>query len=153
MRSAGKSDAMTVQQVGAVNRDVRRTVELFAERIERRALQGAPVLPASLVGEKRADALAVEPGSEAQSAQDAHRVRTHVDAATDLGKLGRLLIDVDLEAGLAQRQRGGEATDAATNNGDPERYDSPLRAIDTFAHRDLRLAAQLGALYAARVNR
>ena len=69
----------------------------------------------------RAHALAVEPRGEAQPAQDAHRVRPHVDAAADLGQLGRLLVDIDLEAGLAQRQRGGEAADAAADHRDPER--------------------------------
>ena len=117
MCSAGKTGRDDRQQIGAMNGDVRRTVELFAQRIERRPLQGAPVLPASLVGEEWADPLAVEPRSEAQPAQDAHCIRAHVDAAADLSKLGSLLVDVDLEAGLAQRQRSGEAADAATDHG------------------------------------
>src|SRR5205823_6341428 len=39
----------------------------------------------------------------------------------DLGELGRLLIDIDLEAGPAQRQCGSQTTDAATDHRDPER--------------------------------
>jgi hypothetical protein len=52
------------QQIGAVNGDMRSAVELFAERIERRPLQGAPILPAPLVGEEWADPFAIEPSSE-----------------------------------------------------------------------------------------
>jgi hypothetical protein len=107
------------QQVGTMNGDVRRAVELFTQRIERRLLQGAPVLPAPLVGEERAHALAVEPGSEAEPTQDARRVRAHIDAAADLGELGGLLVDVDLEAGLTQRQRRREPPDAAADHRNP----------------------------------
>src|SRR3984893_10204591 len=108
------------QQIGAMNGDVRRAAELLAQRIERRLLQGAPVLPAALVGEERAHALAVEALGEAQSAQDARRVRAHIDAAADLGEFGGLLVDIDLEAGLTQRQRRREPTDAAADHRDPE---------------------------------
>src|ERR1700730_5667361 len=86
------------QQVGAMNGDVRRAVELLAQRIEPRLLQGAPALPAPLVGEERAHAVAVEALGEAQSAQDARRVRAHVDAAADLRQLGCLLVDLDFAA-------------------------------------------------------
>src|SRR4029077_3655144 len=99
-RKTGRDDR---QQISAVNGDMRRTVELFAERIERRPLQCAPVLPASLMGEEGADALAIEPSSKAQTSQDAHCIRAHIDAAPDLSKLGSLLIDLDFEAGFAQR--------------------------------------------------
>ncbi len=107
------------QQIGAVNGDVRRAVELFAQRIERGALQGAPVLPTPLMGEERAHALAVEPGGETRPAQDAGRVRAHINAAADLGEFGRLLVDIDLEAGLTQRQRRREPTDAAADHRNP----------------------------------
>src|SRR5215831_8044524 len=92
-RKTGRDDR---QQVRAVNGDMGRAVELFAKRIERRSLQCAPVLPASLVGKEGADPLAVEPSNEAQPSQDAHCIRAHIDAAADLSKLGSLLVDVDL---------------------------------------------------------
>ena len=117
-RKAGGDDR---QQVGAVHRHVRRAVKLLAARIERRPLQGAAVLPAALVRADRPHALAVEPGAEAEPVQDPHRVRRHVDAAADLGQLRRLLVDIDLEPGLAQRHRGGEPADAAADDSDPER--------------------------------
>ncbi len=108
------------QQIGAVNGDVRRAVKCFALRVERRLLQGAPVLPAALVGPERADALAVETRPEAEPPQHARRIRTHVDAAADLRQLGRLFVDLDREPGLVQRHGGAEAAKAAADNRDVE---------------------------------
>src|SRR6516165_168533 len=92
-----------VEQVGPVNRDVRRPVKLFAQRIEGRPLQRTPILPASLVCGERAGPLAVEPCTKSQSAQDAHRVRAHVDTPADLSEFGSLLIDLYGETRLPQR--------------------------------------------------
>src|SRR5215471_1595860 len=96
------------QEVGAMNGHVRRAVELVAARIERRPLQGAAVPPAPLMGAERTHTLAVETWSEAEPAQDARCIRRHVDAAADLGQLGRLLVDIDFESGLTQPDSGGE---------------------------------------------
>src|SRR5882724_53918 len=84
------------------------------------------------MGEERAHPLAVKARGEAEPAQDARRVRAHVDAAADLGELGRLLVDIDLEAGAAQRQCGREPSDAAADHRDPERC-----AVAALAHYDL----------------
>src|SRR5262245_9580808 len=80
------------EQVGAVNRQVRRAIELFAAWIERGPLERPPVAPASLVGADRPHRLAIERSAEAEPIQDTHRVGSHVDAATDLGQLRRLLV-------------------------------------------------------------
>src|SRR5438094_1273336 len=48
------------QQVGAMNGDMRCAVELFTLRVERRALQGAAVIPAPLMCAARAHAFAQE---------------------------------------------------------------------------------------------
>ena len=109
------------QQIGAVQGHVRRAVKLLAQRIERRALQGATVLPAPLVRADRAHPLAIEPFGEPEPVQDARRVWAHVDAAPDLGQLGRLLVDLDRETGAAQRQGGGQAADAGADHGNLER--------------------------------
>jgi len=53
---------------------MRRAVELLAQRIERCALQGAPILPASLVRPERTHAFAVEPLGEAEAAQYTRRI-------------------------------------------------------------------------------
>src|SRR5262249_4072574 len=87
-----------------------------------RSLQRAAVLPAALVGADRSHGLAVEGLAEAQPVEDARGVRSHVDAAADLGQLGRLLVDVDVEAGLEQRDGRGEAADAGTDDRDLERF-------------------------------
>ena len=60
---------------------VRRAVQLFAQRIERRPLQSAAILP---VSEARTHSLTIRPFGKAQPVQDANRVRRHIDAAADL---------------------------------------------------------------------
>jgi hypothetical protein len=108
------------EQVRAVHGQVRRAVELLAERVEGGPLEGAAVLPAPLVGAGRAHGLAVEPLPEAEPVEDARRVRAHVDAAADLGQLRRLLVDVHGEAGPAEREGRGEAADPGAHDGDRE---------------------------------
>ena len=98
----------------------------LAQRVERPPLQSAPVLPTTLVSEPRTHALAIQPFGEAQPAQDADRVRRHIDAAADLVQFRRLLVDIDLEFGAEQRPGGGETADAAADNRDPERRDQWL---------------------------
>ena len=106
------------QQIGAVDRDVRGAVKLLAERVERRALQSAAILPTALVATDRAHSFAVEPFGEPEPAQDARRVRAHIDAAADLGELRRLLVEIHFEAGLTQPDGGAQPADAAANHGD-----------------------------------
>jgi hypothetical protein len=116
------------QKVGAMNHHVRRAVQLFAQRIERRPLQGAPILPTPLVSAKGTDALPVEARAEAEPAQDARRVRRHVDAAAYLRQLGRLFVEVNFEAGLQQRCGGGKAADTAADHRNSERCAGHLPA-------------------------
>ena len=130
-----------VEQVGAMQGHMRGAVELLAERVERGALQGAAVLPAPLVGAGRTHPLTVEPGPEPEPAQDAGRVRRHVDAAADLGQLGRLLVDVDLEPGLAQCHGGGQAADAAADHG--YSHPAPNRSSSACAAAGARILAPL----------
>src|SRR4029077_1265891 len=95
---------------------MRRAVKLFALRVERGALQSAPVVPTTLMGAARAHALAQQSLGKTESEQNTRRVRAHVDAAADMGQHRHLLVDIDLEPGLAQRQRGGQAADAAAED-------------------------------------
>ena len=101
-----------------------RTIELFAARVERRALQGAAVLPATLMSAEGPHRFFVERRAESQAIQDAGRVRPHVDSAADFGQLGRLLVDLDVEAGSVQGDRGGETAEAGADDGDSERRDA-----------------------------
>ena len=80
---------------------MRRSVEFLAQRVQRRLLQCPPVPPAALMGCERTHAVAIQSKTEAETAQDANCVGAHVDAAADLGQFGGLLINVNLEAGLA----------------------------------------------------
>ena len=112
---------MIDKQIRAVHGQVRGAVQLLAARVEGRPLERAAVLPAALVGAGRPHGLAVEGLAEAQPVEDAGRVRPHVDAAADLGQRGCLLVDVDLEAGLAQRHGRRESADPGADDGDPAR--------------------------------
>ena len=109
------------QQIGAVDRDVRRAVKLLTERIEPRPLQSPAVLPAPLMRADRAHRLAVEPGAEPQPIENARRIRPHIDAAADFGQFLRLLIDLDREAPLVQRHGRAEPANAGADHGDFKR--------------------------------
>src|ERR1051326_817793 len=118
-----------VQQIGAMDRDMRRAVEFFALRIERRTLQGAAVVPATLMRARGANALAQQPLAEAKADQHTGRVRPPIDAAADMGQRRRLLVKIRLEPGLAQRQRGGEAPNAATDDRYPKWRSAHARGV------------------------
>jgi hypothetical protein len=127
------------EEVRAVNSQVGRAVEVFAARVQRRTLQGAAVLPAPLMRAHRAHRLAVECRAKAKTVEGARRVGPHVDAAADLRELGRLLVDVDVEAGPPERDRGGEPPEAGADDGDAERRDPrhdarPYIHISTAVH-------------------
>ena len=120
------------QQIGAMDRDVRRAIKPLAKRVERRALQGAAILPTALMAADRMHTFAVEAFAQAQPIKDARGVRAHIDAAADFGQLRRLLVDIDFEPGLAQSDGGAEPADAAADHGDLAREPSsqrPLREI------------------------
>ena len=108
------------QQIGAVDRQMRRAVKRLAHRVECRLLQGAAVVPAPLMGAARAHRLAVEPRPEAEPIEDARGIGAHVDAAADLGQPCRLLVDIDRKPGPAQRQRRAEAADPGPDHRNPE---------------------------------
>lgn len=59
--------------------------------------------------------------AQAELLQRPHHVRRNDDPCADLAQPGRLLVDRCLEPGLAEEQRGGQAAQAAADNGDPHR--------------------------------
>jgi hypothetical protein len=61
------------------------------------------------------------PSPSPQAIEHARRVGPHVDPAADFGELRRLLVDLDVEAGAAQRHRGGETAEAGADDRDPQR--------------------------------
>ena len=114
----GQGAGQRRQQVGAVDLVVREA-EGGLERLgERRAQQRAAVVPAALVPGERPDARPRELLGEPEPVQDPRRVRADLDAGADLAQRGRLLVDLDVEAGAEQRQRRGQAADAAADDGD-----------------------------------
>ena len=100
-------------------------------RPDRRALQGAAVVPAPLVHGERPHAGAIERRLEAEADQQARGVGADLDAGADLADARRLLVDMDVEPGLQQMQRGRQAADAAADDGDfhvsAHRSNGPLR--------------------------
>jgi hypothetical protein len=50
--------------------------------------------------------------------EDARAVGADLQARADLAQLGRLLVDLDLDAALEQGERGGEAADPAPGDQD-----------------------------------
>jgi hypothetical protein len=84
---------------------------------ERRAQQRSPIVPPTLIPRDGPHAHTGEFIGETVAVQNARSVRADLDAGTDLAQGDRLLIDVDVEAGLQQRERGGEPADTAAGNG------------------------------------
>ena len=88
--------------------------------------QRAAVVPAALMEERRA---VRHPGAflaKAKPDQDARGVRADVDAGADFAEQARLLVDLHVEAGLQQADRGGEPADAAADDGDPDVARAPF---------------------------
>src|SRR5262249_4912871 len=109
------------EQVGAVNRQVRCAVELFASRIEWRPLQRAAVLPAPLVRADRSHRHEIERLPEPEAIEHPHGVRPHVDTAADLCQRRTLFVHHPVETGLSQGYRDGETAEAGAHDGDAQR--------------------------------
>ena len=61
---------------------------------------------------------ALERVLEAERVEHARAVGADLDAGADLLQLRRLLVDLDVEAALEQRQRRGQPADAAADDDD-----------------------------------
>jgi hypothetical protein len=107
------------RQIAAMEMIVGRAEGRLDLRAERRALQRAAIIPAALVHGERSHADFVHRGLQSQPDQQARGVGADLDAGADLADGGRLLVDMDIETGLQQLQRGREATDASADDGDP----------------------------------
>ncbi len=106
-----------VGEIGAVEVIVRRTEGLLDQSADGRALQGAAVVPAALVHGLRKDADPVHGRAQAEPMEQPRGVGADLDAGADLADARRLLVDLHVEAGLQQMQRGGEPADAAADDG------------------------------------
>ena len=110
--------------------NVMRRAELLLDSVaERRLRQGAAVIPAALMEERRAVRHLGAFLAETQPDQDARGVRPDIDAGADLAEQARLLVDLNVEAGLQQADRRGQPADAAADDGDPHRHLLNFRMI------------------------
>ena len=105
-------------QLAAMEDHVRRAEFLGDRLAQRRFGQRAAIVPAALVKERRPVRHLGAFLAKAEPDQKARRVRPDVDAGADFGEQARLLIDLHVEAGLQQADRGGEPADAAADDRD-----------------------------------
>ena len=101
---------------------------------EPRLGQRAAVLPAALMKERRAERHLGAFLAEAEPDQEARGVRADVDAGADFAEQARLLVDLHVEAGLQQADRGGQPADAAADDG----RSSDVRRLAPFTRRACR---------------
>lgn len=119
-RVLGDSRSQGGQQIGAVGGVGVLAVQAFALvlevlRGEDGAVLPAPELPADLHLHRALD----EPVQHAETPQQAGGVGGDHQAGPDLGEGCGLLVDVTVEALVAEEGRGSEASDAATEDRDP----------------------------------
>ena len=55
-------------------------------------------------------------GPEAEFVQHPHAVGANLETGADFGELGRLLVNIDVEAALQQRQRPGQPADSGSGD-------------------------------------
>src|SRR5215470_5674988 len=105
-------------EIAAVEVIVGRPEGRFDLGAERRALQGAAVVPAALVHGERPHTHFVHCRLESEANEQARGIGADLDAGADLADPRRLLVDLDVEAGLQEVQGGGEPAEAAADDGD-----------------------------------
>ena len=99
-------------QIGAMERPIGKAVALdgFSAKIEQ--LLGFPRVPDVNLFALGLPADRLDLGPEAELIENPGAVGADLESGADLHDLGRLLIDVDIEAALEQRQRRGQPADA-----------------------------------------
>jgi hypothetical protein len=107
-----------VKHIGAVHLVMRKPERGLQRFGERSAQQRSPVVPAALVLCQGPHAGSRQLLAEAEPVQDARGVRADLNAGADLAQRRGPLVDVDVEAGLQQRERCAEAADASADDRD-----------------------------------
>ena len=102
-----------VVQIAAVHAQIRRVVEALRHRQFARDLAGVADPVEMRIGRERKLA---QPLLDADAAQHLHRVRHHLDAGADARKARSLLVDLHVDADLAQRGGGRKATHAGADD-------------------------------------
>src|SRR4029077_12741392 len=106
------------EEVAAMQHDVRRAVAFGRRRAEIEPVPGFAAAPVPYLARGRNDLNAGQGVAQAERIEDTGAVRAELDAGADLLEHGRLLVHLDIDAALEQRQRRGESADAAANDDD-----------------------------------
>src|ERR1700761_8812431 len=115
---------------------MRCAVKLLAVRIDNASGKRAAIVPAPLTVRQRSHTLAIHAFPQAEAIKHPDSVRTHIDSAADRRQLWRLFIDIDFEACLPQRHRGGEPANSAADDGDLDAHN--LSSLESAGHPGLR---------------
>src|SRR5258706_16480365 len=100
----------------AVNGEVRRAVALDGDRTQIKELPGLAGLPMADFLALRYAGQGLQLFADAERVEHAAAVCRELHAGADLLQLRRLLVHIDVDAMLEQRQRGSQAADAAAGN-------------------------------------
>ena len=112
----GQAAQQHVEQFGAMRRVVGRAEMRFGLLAERRVVEALAGVPAAIVAAFRIGRDFPQRFAEAELEQDARGVGGHLNAGADLAERGGLLVELHIDAALAQRQHRGDAADAAADN-------------------------------------
>jgi hypothetical protein len=104
------------REITAMEMIVRRAECRLDLRTQRSALQGAAIIPAPLMHAGRPHAPRLHRLLDAEPVQQPRRIGADLNAGPDLAELRRLLVDLNIAAGLQQCERCGEPADSATDD-------------------------------------
>ena len=109
---------------------------------------GKTAVGAAELGIDPAGGVAGDAVAETQSFQHAHAVGLDGDAGADLGQRRGLFVELHIEAAAEQRKRGGDAADAAADDGDAEGVGAhaallDIRTLVLFGRRRTRRAGRI----------
>ena len=105
-------------QVGTVDEDVGSAVALLGNDAEVEELPSASALPVPDLLGLRPHRPGIERRLEPQRPQHTRAVGAELHAGPDLAQLGRLLVDLDVDAALPQGERASQPADAGADNDD-----------------------------------
>src|SRR5205823_1823480 len=105
-----------VEQIRAVDGEVRRAIALDGDRAEVEQLPGLAGLPMADFLALRLARQGLELLADAKRVEHARAVRRELHAGADFLQLRSLLVDIDVDAVLEQRQRGAQPADAAAGD-------------------------------------
>ena len=131
---------------------VRRAERLFDQLADRRPLKRAAIVPAALMHRPRKDANIVHRYAQAEPMQQPRGVGADLNARANLADPRRLLMDLDVDAGVQEMQRGRQTADAAADNdrfhcntcrhtARPSRHPLPRQATCMSGRTSTRLAS------------